>query len=373
MGIFEGLVGGFGKAYTGHQKDAAARTAKQTETEQGILSTLLSSDNPEIQMRAMQAMVQGASGKAKKKGGISGFLGETEPSPAFSGMFDYLKKLDKPGTPEPDTVTDTMEGGVPTQTITAGKPGTPPTLFESSEAQRLKAGEQERAAMTGEIEALGGSPGDVMAGVYRVSPGGAPSMKTIELDDGVYNWDPSTGQLGDKLGEAQGGAGGTKLQRVTTAEGVFAWDPSTGKIATRLGDAPEGAEVPRNRPTAIDAKASLAQIDAALKARFSELDLKFGADSPNFPAIQQAREELAQKFNFPSYAEAQRQAAAPRRDPGLGMPPSANPGISGQGPDADHQRATEIVTAGQAGKVPTPEEKEFVRQYMRMYEAELQP
>ncbi len=377
MGVFEGLVGGFGSAYGAHQKEAAARTAKQGELEQSILGTLLNSDNPEIQKRAMQAMIQGASGTAKKKGGISGFLGETAPSEAFTGMFDYLKGMDKSQPRGPDTVTDTVEGGVPTQTITAAPEGTPTTLFKSSEQRRLEAGAQERKDITGELAGMGASKEAQMAGAYGISPGRAPApsdMKTIELADGVYNWDPSTGQLGERLGEGKGGGAGAgaNLQRVETDKGVFAWDPQTGKIVTRLGGAPKGEGVPRDEPGYLNARAASEQIDIALEAKFGKMALDAGLPSQR-PEIQAMRDELAVKFGFESYDELQRNAATRRGEMGMGMPPSAEQGISGQGAEVDHQRATEIVQAGQSGKVPTPEEQDFLRQYLEMYRDQLEP
>lgn len=376
MGIFEGLVGGFGKSYAGHQKEAAARTAKQGELEQNILSTLLQSDNPEIQKRAMQAMIQGASGKAKKKGGISGFLGETEPSEAFTGMFDYLKGMDKPQPRGPDTVTDTMEGGIPTQTITAAPEGTPMTLFKSPEQRRLEAGTQERADITGELAGMGASKEAQMQAVYGIQPGRAaePVRGTVIADEsGQHIVDPTTGQVIATFGAKPATGAGARRQTkvISTDQGQFLVDAETGAVIEEYG-AQARTDVPRDRPSYLNAQAASDQIDRALEAQFGKMALDAGLPSQR-QEIQAMRDELAVKFGFESYDDVLRNAATRRGEMGMGMPPSAEQGISGQGEAVDTQRATEIMEAGRAGKIPTPEEQEFIRQYMRMYEAQLEP
>ena len=356
MGIFEGLVGGFGESYAGHQKEAAARTARRTEQEQQILSTLLSSDNPEIQMRAMQAMIQGASGSPKKKGGISGFLGETEPSPAFTSMFDYLRKMDeKSRAGTPDTVTNTMEDGTPTQTITAGAEGTPTTLFETRQQGR-------------EAEAA-------------LRPAARPPTRqtqVISTDHGQFLVDSQTGTVIQEYDPKAGGgqAPTTRGVFMEDARGQRLVDPTTGQTIATFGPKPRtaGAEAPRDEPGYLNARAAQEQIDRALEAQFGKMALDAGLPSQR-QEIQAARDALAVKFGFQSYDDVLRNAATRRGEMGMSTPPSAEggQGISGQGEAVDTQRATEIMEAGRSGKIPTPEEQQFIRQYLRMYEAQLEP
>lgn len=372
MGIFEGLIGGFGKAYAGHQKEAAARTAKQSELEQTILGTLLGSDNPEVQMRAMQAMMQGASGKGKKKGGVSGFLGETEPSPAFAGMFDYLKGLDKPQpgrAATPDVVTNTEEVGeggvrIPTQTITAGDPavpvGTPTTLFKTPEQRQLEARRQEREDIRGEPQ-----------------PAGPRQTQVISTNRGQFLVDSQTGTVIQEYDPKAGGqAPAIRGAFMEDDRGQHLVDPTTGQIIATFGPKPEGAGVPRDRPGYLNAGAAKEQIESALAAKFSKLDLDMGQRSPKYQQIQAERDTLAVEFGFQSYDDVLRNAATRRgelEEPGgMGMPPGEGQGIQGQGEDVDRQRAAEIWQAWQAfrqgrGSPPSPEDQEFLTRYLEMY------
>lgn len=354
MGVMEGLVGGFGKAYGAHQKEAAARTAKQGELEQSILSQLLGSTNTEVQMRAMQAMIQGAGGKAKKKGGISGFLGETEPSPEFTGMFDYLKGLDKGKAREPDTVTDTVEGGVPTQTITAAPEGTPTTLFETPQQQR-------------EAEAA-------------LAPAARPPTRqtqVISTDKGQFLVDSQTGtvieEYAPRAGEQASAVRGTFME---DERGQHIVDPTTGEIIASFGPKPAtaGEGAPRDRPDYLNARASLDQIEAALEAKYGKSWVEMAdVNSPDYQQMQQDRDALAVQYGWPSFAELQRNAAKRRGELGMGMPPSAEQGIQGQGADVDHQRMAEIEQAAQGGTMPSPKDQEFIRQYLEMYGDQLMP
>ncbi len=372
MGMFEGLVGGFGKAYGAHQKEAAARTAKQGELEQTILGTLLGSDNPEVQMRAMQAMMQGASGMAMKNGGLAGFLGETEPDPAFASMFEYLRGMDKgtpgraatPATPAaPDTYRNTDElvaggggdGGsrVATQTVTAGAPATPGSpavaattpepLFRTSQQRELAAGVEDRATRTGEMSELGASKEQIMTGVHRV-----PQQRALQ---------PPRPQI------------------IKEQNQQLMVDPRTGETIQKYGAAPvrPGSTTPRNNEGYINAQAAGEQIENAILAQFGDLHVRQGSMSPQYPAILQMRDELAVDYGFQSYEDLQRNAATPRGEMGggMGMPPGQ--GISGQGEEIDHQRMAELGSVIAGERAPTPEEQQFIRQYLQMYGDQLQP
>ncbi len=384
--MFEGLVGGFGKAYGAHQKETAARTAKQGELEQSILGRLLGSDNPDIQMRAMQAMMQSAGGsKGKKKGGILGSLGDTEPSPAFTSLFEHLRGMDTKGTPgraatpaTPDTVTNREEGGVPTQTVTAGDPGTPavePTtpdpLFRTSQERGVAAGSQDRQNRMDAIAKLGGSPEQVMTaqGVPQMRP--QQRRGTLVSETGKQTMvDSSTGEPMATYGARPSTGGGN---RMVTMEGKQLLVDAQGNTIQTYGARPSTETAPRDREGYLNAGAAKEQIDAALLAQFGELKL----DNPMPPfdvEIQQMREELARKFNFQSYDDLQRNAATRRGEMGMSAPPSDGAqGISGQGEAVDTQRVNDIVQAQQAGRPPTPEEQEFVRRYLEMYRDQLEP
>lgn len=402
MGMFEGLVGGFGKAYGAHQKESAARTAKQGELEQSILSRLLGSDNPQIQMRAMQAMMGSVGNKGKpKKGGVLGSFGETEPSPAFTSLFEHLRGMDTKGQPgraavagtpaTPDTVTNTEEaagggdGGsrTPTQTITMGDPGTPGTpevapttpepLFKTSQQRQLEAGQTDRAARTAELVKGGASPEEVRAGVHGVARMRTPQMRPqlIQEEGGQLMVDPATGETIAEYGAkpmSNSGAG----NRLVVVDGKQILIDPQGNTIQEYGARPTTERAPTDNEGYLNAGAASEQIESAVLAQFGEMVM----DNPlpqQRAEIQRAREELARKYGWQSYEELQRNAATRRGDVGMSAPPSAEQGISGQGESVDTQRATEIWQAGQSGKIPTPEEQDFLRQYLEMYRDQLEP
>jgi hypothetical protein len=283
--------------------------------------------------------------------------------------------MDKDKPPGPDTVTDTMEDGVPTQTITAGAEGTPTTLFKSPEQRRVEAGSQERADITGELERGGASPGEIREGVYGVRERQAPAIKTTTITDerGQHFVDASTGQIIATFGPEPETGGPTRV--IATDKGQFLVD-SRGTVIQRYDPRPqgEGAPVPRDEPGYLNARAAQEQIDRALEAKFGKMALDAGLPSQR-QEIQAMRDALAVKFGFQSYDDLLTNAAKRRGEIGMSTPPSAEEGqgISGQGEAADTQRATEIMAAGRSGKIPTPEEQEFIRQYLKMYEAQLEP
>lgn len=85
QGYYTDLLGGFQERQREVQKQNYDQSVADTEREQKIFSTLLASDDPEVQHLALTGLLDSANPK-KKKGGIKGWLGETEQSPYLAAM-----------------------------------------------------------------------------------------------------------------------------------------------------------------------------------------------------------------------------------------------------------------------------------------------
>lgn len=123
MGWAEGLLGGFvdrKREYEAEQLDLAAR---RSDRESRIYQTLLSSPDPEIQSLAAAGLLESAAGP-KKKGGLSGWLGQMEESAVLPRIQALV------GTPVLGTE---QIAGPPTlpSTSTTGYLATPPPVSGS--------------------------------------------------------------------------------------------------------------------------------------------------------------------------------------------------------------------------------------------------
>jgi hypothetical protein len=82
---YQDLLSGFSERKAEVEKQNYDRSIAASEQEQKIFSTLLGSDDPQIQQLAMTGLLDSANPK-KRKGGLRGWLGELEQSPHLAVM-----------------------------------------------------------------------------------------------------------------------------------------------------------------------------------------------------------------------------------------------------------------------------------------------
>lgn len=102
MGWMEGLLGGFLERKTGVEAENIRQAELASAREANLYQALLGSDNPEIVNMAVSGLLESAQPR-KKKGGLRGWIGETEASPVFQRLQSYLQ------TPQQVPVEETRE------------------------------------------------------------------------------------------------------------------------------------------------------------------------------------------------------------------------------------------------------------------------
>jgi len=122
MGYLEGLLGGYMDRH--HEIETQSRNAAHDAMiDQGnIYKSLLNSPDPKIKALAATGIIE-LGNPSRKKGGLSGWMGEMEQSPSYPRLMDYIRNL--PETEQAAALAPTTPtGGAIPQTSTApGGPG----------------------------------------------------------------------------------------------------------------------------------------------------------------------------------------------------------------------------------------------------------
>lgn len=371
MGIFEGILKGFTGASQTHQARQFETAQRQTDLEQRIFSTLLGSDDPEVQSIAVHGMTSSAAGKGKKsKGFLDAMFGSgAKPSPELAGLMAKLSgRSGAPGAaPAAQPTTNFVEGkagpqgaNTPAANVYGGETtavaggSTPAPLFKNPYQQRSEAQATDRATMIQELQGRGASEGAINQAVYGVSSQAERPM-TMKPDEILVD-----AQGNELYRGPMANAQAPKYR--TVSPGAAVWDETSGRVVYQ---APRADTTPRDRPEYLDASAALRVIQDQIKIQFP-LALSQERDE-----IRRIEDDLARQYGYGSFQELQRQAAFRRGTPPsvLGSEPPGPATVMGN-PSADQQRMQVIVDKLRAGEELTPEDTAFAQMYQKAYSRE---
>ena len=239
MGYLEGLLGGFTERKGVVEDQNRQEALAGSDRERRVLESLINSPDPEVKSLAVAGLLDSA-GPKKRKGGLSGWLGELQGSPHLQSIRDLIAHdAQGGGSGEPPAVAPEGASARPTQAITGTSPASSAAPLAQPTGSPTEVGGPPPTPTTtlgAPVEPAPGAQPPVNPSLFQASPGPTTRGQEIQAEaaKAPTPGTPPPAESGPPTGPSPLAVLGTPAPPISGAQ------PGPGKKGRQVFQTPEG-------------------------------------------------------------------------------------------------------------------------------------